>query len=116
MPTGRECLDMILGSTTTDLMSYFMCINIHAAKFVFEADDNDVMFSEEIIRPVLAAMKVGLGFQVMDTVCLEIHERSMTLCQALTNVEDDVRCWLYSARQFTLFLSLSFKNTPCCTP
>lgn len=75
MPTGRECLGMILGSTTTDLMSYFMCINIHAAKFVFEADDNDVMFSEEIIRPVLAAMKVGLGFQVMDIVCLEILER-----------------------------------------
>ena len=40
-------------------MSYFMCVNIHAAKSVFEADDNDVMFSEEIIRPVLAAMKVG---------------------------------------------------------
>lgn len=57
--------------------------NVHATKFVFEADDNDVMFSEEIIRPVLAAMKVGLGFQVMDAVCLEISERSMTLCQVL---------------------------------
>lgn len=46
-----------------------MCLNIHATKFVLEADDNDVMFSEEIIRPVLAAMKVGLDFQDMDTVC-----------------------------------------------
>lgn len=55
--------------TITDLKSYFMCLNIHATKFVFEADDNDVMFSEEIIRPVLAAMKVGLDFQGMDTVC-----------------------------------------------
>ena len=27
--------------------------------FAFSADDNDVMFTEEIIRPVLSAMKVS---------------------------------------------------------
>ena len=35
------------------------CLLIIMIFGLLSADDNDVMFTEEIIRPVLAAMKVG---------------------------------------------------------
>lgn len=34
-------------------------IHFNVLSMFFSADDNDVMFTEEIIRPVLSAMKVS---------------------------------------------------------
>ena len=61
----------------TSLLNCETVIHLTFNLLCFSADDNDVMFTEEIIRPVLSALKVSCNLMLVTQCSLYLVALSM---------------------------------------